>query len=63
MLAMCAWVAFGPGPRHFIGRSSVPFLGHSSERSGRVGFGIAATLLGVACVARLVGGLRTLLRR
>jgi hypothetical protein len=62
MCAMCAWVAFGPGQRTFKSSSSIPFLGLTDERTGRIGFGLAAALLAVAWVARAAGGLRALRR-
>jgi hypothetical protein len=60
--AMFAWVAFGPGPRHFIARSNVPVFGTSSERLGRVAFGIAAVCLAFALAAQFVSGVRMLRR-
>ena len=58
LCAMCAWVAFGPGPRHFRTRSSIPFIGSPGEHSGRIGFGVAAILLAAMFVAQLVDAWR-----
>jgi hypothetical protein len=62
MCAVCGWIAFGPGPRHFHSTSSIPFITLGGERAGRIGFGIATTLLAAGIVVRLVTGLRALLR-
>jgi hypothetical protein len=50
MFAVFAWVAFGPGERHFSSSMSMPGRSthaHSSERSGRIIFGIAASSIGL----------------
>ena len=65
MFAMFAWVAFGSGARHFSSSVSIPGLslsGHSSERSGRIVFGIAAIAIGLGFVFAFVGGARRLWR-
>jgi hypothetical protein len=58
--AMFAWVAFGPGPRHFVSRSNVRLLGTVSEQFGRVRFGIVAVCLALALTTQLVRGVRML---
>jgi hypothetical protein len=66
MAAIFNWVAFGPGPRHFSGGISIPFVAISSrqsEWSGRVAFGIAAGLMDLLLVWGIVRGLRDLLGR
>jgi hypothetical protein len=66
MAAIFNWVAFGPGPRHFGGSVSIPFVsvsGPSSEWAGRAAFGLAATLMDVFLVWMIVRGLRDLLGR
>jgi dienelactone hydrolase len=60
MCAMCGWIAWGAGSRHFNTKSSVPLLGAPGEHTARIGFGIAATLLGMLWLARLAAGLRRL---
>lgn len=66
MAAIFNWVAFGPGPRHFSGGISIPFVAISSrqsEWSGRVAFGIAAGLMDLLLGWGIVRGLRDLLGR
>jgi hypothetical protein len=66
MAAIFNWVAFGPGPRHFGGSVSIPFVsvsGPSSEWAGRAAFGLAAALMDVLLVWMTVRGLRDLLGR
>ena len=63
MFAIFAWVAFGAGERHFSSTVSVPGLavGHrSSERGGRIAFGIGAALIGMFFVVSVVSGARQL---
>jgi hypothetical protein len=65
MFAMFAWVSFGSGERHFSSSISVPGLsssGQSSERSGRIVFGIGAVVLGFFFVASVVSGAKRLWR-
>ena len=65
MFAVFAWVAFGPGERHFSSSISLPFWsssGHSSERSGRIAFGIAAGFMGLFLVLSVVSGAKRLWR-
>jgi len=66
MAAIFNWVAFGPGPRHFGGGISIPFVAISSrqnEWSGRVAFGIGAVLIDLFLAFVVVRGLRDLLGR
>ena len=66
MAAIFNWVAFGPGPRHFGGSISIPFVavsGPQSEWSGRVAFGAAAVLIDAFALWVIVRGLRDLLGR
>ena len=65
MFAVFAWVAFGPGERHFS--SSVSISGfststHSSARTGRIVFGIGAGFIGLFLVAAVVSGAKRLWR-
>lgn len=65
MLAVFAWVAFGPGERHFSSSVSIPGLSISSrgsDRSGRIAFGIATALIGLFFVLSVVGGAKRLWR-
>jgi hypothetical protein len=65
MFAVFAWVAFGPGERHFSSSVSIPGLsasGRSSDRSGRIAFGIASAFMGLFFVLGAVSGARRLLR-
>jgi hypothetical protein len=65
MFAMFAWVAFGPGERHFSSSISIPGLsssGQSSERSGRIVFGGASVLIGLFFVFAVVSGAKRLWR-
>lgn len=65
MFAVFAWVAFGPGERHFSSSISLPFWSissHSSERSGRIAFGIGAGLMGLFFVLFGVSGAKRLWR-
>lgn len=65
MFAVFAWTAFGPGERHFSSSISIPGLsasGHSSDRSGRIAFGIASVLIGLFFVLSTVTGAKRLLR-
>jgi hypothetical protein len=65
MFAVFAWVSFGPGERHFSSSVSVPGLslsGHSSERSGRIAFGIATVLIGSFFALATVCGAKRLWR-
>jgi hypothetical protein len=65
MFAVFAWVAFGSGERHFSSSFSIPGLsasGQSSERSGRIVFGIAAVSIGLFFVFAVVGGAKRLWR-
>jgi hypothetical protein len=66
LAAVFNWVAFGPGERRFGGAISVPFVavsGPASEWSGRVAFGIGATLIDLFLVWMVARGLRDLLGR
>jgi multisubunit Na+/H+ antiporter MnhB subunit len=66
MATIFNWVAFGPGPRHFGGRISIPFVsisGPQSEWSGRVAFGLAAVMMDLFLGWVIVRGLRDLLGR
>ncbi|HSU94145.1 MAG TPA: hypothetical protein VLI43_10585 [Gemmatimonadaceae bacterium] len=65
MFALFAWVAFGPGERQFSSSISLPFWSgsdHSSERSGRIAFGIGAGFMGLFLVVSVVSGARRLWR-
>jgi hypothetical protein len=65
MFAVFAWISFGPGERHFSSSISLPFWsgsGHSSERSGRIAFGIATGFLGLFLVLSGVSGGKRLWR-
>lgn len=65
MFAVFAWVAFGPGERQFSSSISIPGLstsGHSSERSGRIAFGIATGFMGLFFVLSAVSGAKRLWR-
>jgi hypothetical protein len=52
------WIAFGPGPRHFSGATTIAMVTTSgappSEFSGRAMFGVVAVLLDLALVRILV---------
>jgi hypothetical protein len=65
MFAMFAWVSFGPGERHFSSSMSIPGFsssGHSSERSGRLAFGIATVVIGLFFAFATVSGAKRLRR-
>jgi len=65
MFAVFAWVAFGSGERHFSSSISIPGLSmptHSSERAGRIAFGIAAGFMGLFLVLAAVSGAKRLWR-
>jgi hypothetical protein len=61
LTGLCAWVSFGPGPRHFRSRGILTFMSQSpqsAETNGRIGFGVAAVLLAFMTVTTFVAGLR-----
>jgi hypothetical protein len=65
MFAVFAWVAFGPGERQFSSSISIPGLstsGHSSERSGRIAFGVGAGFMALFFVLSAVSGAKRLWR-
>jgi hypothetical protein len=65
LFAVFAWISFGPGERHFSSSMSIPgwsTSGPSSERSGRIAFGIATGLMGLFFVLSAVGGAKSLWR-
>ena len=65
MFAVFAWIAFGSGERHFSSSFSVPFWsssGRSSDRSGRIAFGIATGLIGLFFAVSAVSGAKSLWR-
>lgn len=65
MFAVFAWVAFGSGERHFSSSISIPGLtlfSVSSERAGRIAFGIAAGFIGLFFVLGLVIGAKSIWR-
>jgi hypothetical protein len=65
MFAVFAWVAFGPGDRHFSSSVSIPGLStsaHSSARSGRIAFGFGTVLIGLFLLVATVSGARRLRR-
>jgi hypothetical protein len=45
MLIICGWVAFGPGERHFTVSSTFSTAAPTSERSGRIVFGIGFLMI------------------
>jgi hypothetical protein len=66
LLAVSAWVAFGPGERHFSTTVS-SFAGttrssQASERTGRIVFGMGAIAIGIFWVAATIISVRRLLR-
>jgi len=53
LFAVFAWISFGSGERHFSSSISIPGLstsGQSSERSGRIAFGLATAMSGFTSV-------------
>lgn len=65
LFAVFAWVAFGPGERHFTSTMSLPGFSsstHSSERSGRIAFGFGAVFIGLFFVLATVSGAKRLWR-
>ena len=63
MFAVFAWVSFGPGERHFSSSMSIPGFsstGRSSERSGRIAFGIATVLMGLFFAFATLSGAKRL---
>jgi hypothetical protein len=65
MFAVFAWVSFGSGERHFSSSISIPGLsasGQSSERSGRIVFGIATVCIGLFFAFAVVDGAKRLWR-
>jgi hypothetical protein len=64
IFAVFAWIAFGPGERHFSISLGIPGLwtdGQGSERTGRVVFGAVTVLIGLFFVAATMKGARRLL--
>jgi hypothetical protein len=64
LIAVLAWVAFGPGPRHFT--TTLPFVGtrpSQGEISGRILFGLAAVLAVAFLIAATVRTVRRIRRR
>jgi hypothetical protein len=65
MFAVFAWIAFGPGQRHFSASLSIPGLStsaQSSARTGRIVFGVGAVFMGLFFVTATVSGARRLIR-
>ena len=65
MFSIFAWIAFGSGERHFSSSISLPFWStssHSSGRSGRIAFGIAAGCMGLFFIFAAVSGAKKLWR-
>ncbi len=65
MTAVFGWVAFGSGPRAFSSSLSLPFLAHeapSSERSGRIAFGVGTVVFALMFVACGIVGVRRFVR-
>ena len=65
LFAVFAWISFGPGERHFSSSMSIPgwsTSGHSSERSGRIAFGLATGFFGLFFVLFAVSGAKRLWR-
>jgi hypothetical protein len=64
LLAITAWIAFGPGERHFSSTFTSPFdvkSGQSSERQGRQVFGAMAVAVGIFWVVGTIVSVRRLL--
>ncbi|HLL28798.1 MAG TPA: hypothetical protein VKT73_14255 [Xanthobacteraceae bacterium] len=65
-VALFAWIAFGPGERHFSTSTSfggIHTSGAGNETIGRVAFGFGAAFCGAVFIAFLVTGVRQLWRR
>lgn len=65
LFAVFAWISFGSGERHFSSSISIPGLstsGHSSERAGRIAFGLGAGMFGLFFVLFAVSGAKSLWR-
>ena len=65
LFAVFAWVSFGPGERHFSSSISIPGLstsGQSSERAGRIAFGLGDGMFGFFFVLFAVSGAKRLWR-
>jgi hypothetical protein len=62
--SIAAWVAFGPGERHFSSTFTWPFgvkSGPTSDREGRVVFGAGAVAIGMFWVVLTIVSVRRLL--
>jgi hypothetical protein len=65
LLAVSAWVAFGPGERNFsttVSSFAGTRSGQASERTGRIVFGTGAIAIGIFWVAATIVSVRRLLR-
>jgi hypothetical protein len=65
LFAITAWVAFGPGERHFSSSLASPFgatSSASSERTGRTVFGIGTVAIGIFWVVGTLVSVRRLRR-
>jgi hypothetical protein len=65
LFAVFAWISFGPGERHFSSSISIPGLstsGASSERAGRIAFGLGTGMFGLFFVLFAVSGAKRLWR-
>ena len=67
-VAIFAWVAFGPGERHFTASGGaighgISVSGSANETFGRVAFGFGAALGVAIFLAFLIDGARRLFRR
>ena len=65
LFAVFAWISFGPGERHFSSSISIPGLstsGQSSERAGRIAFGLGTGMFGLFFVLFAVSGAKRLRR-
>lgn len=63
MFTVFAWIAVGPGERHFVSRLSFPgarLRGNDSERAGRIAFGICAAFLAIAFLSVCGGAVKQL---
>lgn len=65
LFAVFAWIAFASGERHFSSSMSIPgwsTSGHSSERAGRIAFGLGTGMFGLFFVLFAVSGAKRLWR-
>jgi hypothetical protein len=65
LFAVFAWVSFGPGERHFSSSMSLPGMstsGPSSERAGRIAFGLGTGMFAMFFALFAVTGAKRLWR-